>query len=217
MKIKLLLFFFLTGFLIRAQTIYLKTGKNYTNYRFENLNGSSTNLFFSDSGNSYAIGITTPFPNKKFNRKGKTSPIIYDLGLTLNSYNSMLGIQGVSFSWNTDFISLTNSFSYKFFISKHFNFDLKAGIGVGGLIHGRESANGVLYDLKRAEDFKGFLFSGSYGIQFCFNATDNIGVSLGFEKLQSLNTSTVYPNNFLMDSKQFLLGVHFKILNKFSN
>lgn len=208
----ILFFSVFSCFLSTAQSFYLRSGKNYTKFKFDYSTGSSTELLVVDYGNTHAIGFSTPFPSKRVNSKGKQSPFSIELGLILNNFSSSVGIQNASYSWKTNYLSFTNTFLVSLFRTKRLAFDLRTGFNVGGLIYGKENINGVIYDLSKVPDFKGLQFSGSAGLQLSFQATDNIGVTLGYDNLKSINTSTQYPDFFLMDTQQVLFGVNFKIL-----
>jgi hypothetical protein len=208
---------FITQFSMNAQSFYLKTGRNFTNYTFTDAQGTTTKLLLPDMGNSYIIGFATAFPNNKLNHNGEHSRFSYEFGMSLDEYNSAVGVTGSSLKWKTEYAGLNNAFLFSLLKTKFFVFDAKVGLNIGGIVYGKEEINGIIHDLKDIDGFRGILFCSNLGIQVKFLASENGYITLGYENRRSLNTTTVYPEKFSMESNQVSIGVYFKIKNSNPN
>ena len=87
-----------------SQSFFIKSGKNFTNYKYESsMLGTSVKLN-SDSGNFYEIGASFPLKvNKKFT---------YEFGVVLNELNSVVGSPSKAVSYKTEYLGLENGILY---------------------------------------------------------------------------------------------------------
>jgi hypothetical protein len=100
---------------IQSQEIYFQTGKNYTQYDYKSDNDSNPNLQ-AGSGNFYEIGYQINLSNENFK---------YLVGLSLDEYNAIGGNQVSSYSWNTQYLGVQNTFSLAFVKKSGFEGDPK--------------------------------------------------------------------------------------------
>lgn len=202
-----LLFLFTVG-IIKAQEIYLFTGKNYTTFNLRN-EGQSANPFDKrGSGSSYELGVSIPIP---VSHLAFDNPLNYNLGLTLNQYNAEAGNIANTYEWKTEYVGIQNSVGYSFIKSNHLDLAVKGGLNFGTMLSGNQKINNSYYDLKSQKEFTGVVFTPSLGLQAKCNLSEYGYLSLGYNYSESTNLSNSSSKKLTLKTHQVLFGIHFEL------
>ena len=186
---------------IQAQEIYLQTGKNYTKYDYKSDTSSSPSLQ-SGSGNFYEIGYVMTLNNEKLK---------YAVGLSLNEYNAIGGDINSSYSWNTQYLGVQNTFSIAFVKKRGFEASANVGLGISTLIYGKQNLNGQYLDLSSQKEFSGIWIAPNLGLKASYNVDNDIYLSLGYSYSKSFNLSNSTDEKLSFNNSQIQFGVHFKL------
>ena len=184
---------------IHSQEIYLQTGKNYTKYDYDSNTSSSPNLQ-SGSGNFYEIGYVMTLNNEKLQ---------YAVGLSLNEYNAIGGNAVSSYSWNTQYLGVQNTFSIAFVKKSGFQAAANGGLGISTLIYGKQNINGEYLDLSSQKEFSGLWIAPNLGLKASYNVDNDIYLSLGYSYSKSFNVSNSTDEKLSFNNSQIQFGVHF--------
>ena len=184
---------------IQAQEIYLQTGKNYTKYDYKS-DTSSTPSLQSGSGNFYEIGYVMTLNNEKLK---------YAVGLSLNEYNAIGGDINSSYSWNTQYLGVQNTFSIAFVKKRGFEASANVGLGISTLIYGKQNLNGQYLDLSSQKEFSGIWIAPNLGLKASYNVDNDIYLSLGYSYSKSFNLSNSTDEKLSFNNSQIQFGVHF--------
>jgi hypothetical protein len=190
---------------VYSQEIYLKTGKNATMYKYIDSDGGENNSFSTELGNAFEIGYS--FPLKKF--KGFS----YDVALTLNGFNSIVGIPSANIRWKTQYAGVQNAISFAFVKSRRFAIEAKTGFNFSTTVYGKEEIDGVVYDLKDLDGYKGVTTQALFGLEVSFYASKAAYLTLSYTYLNSFNV-VKYPASFVFDTNQIAVGVHLPLDTK---
>lgn len=188
-----------------SQKAYFLAGSNITSYSFKSSVGEMTTQLQSGTGSSYEIGYTSALKNQK---------IFYDISLTLNDYNAMAGTPANNYKWETKYMGVQNAISFNLAVAKSFRLMLNGGINLSTIIYGKQTSNGVVYDLMSQDEFSGVLISPFIGAQTRYQLNDLGYLSLGYSFSKSLNPFNVSPDKLSFNNNQILFGIHFNINNK---
>jgi len=186
---------------IHSQEIYLQTGKNITSYDYKSDTNSAPSLQ-AGTGNFYEVGYKMTLNNEKLK---------YAIGLNFNEYNAIGGDAASSYSWNTQYLGVQNTFSIAFVNKSGFQASANAGLGVATLIYGKQNINGQYLDLSSQKEFSGLWIAPKLGLQLCYNIENDMFISMGyaFSKSYSLTNSTQEKLSF--NNNQIQFGIHFII------
>jgi hypothetical protein len=184
---------------IQAQEIYLQTGKNYTQYDYKSNTSSSPSLQ-AGSGNFYEIGYVMTLNNEKLK---------YAIGLGLNEYNAIGGNAVSSYSWNTQYLGVQNTFSIAFVKKRGFEASANGGLGISTLIYGKQNINGEYLNLSSQKEFSGLWIAPNLGLKASYNVDNDIYLSLGYAYSKSFNLSNSTDEKLSFNNSQFQFGVHF--------
>jgi hypothetical protein len=184
---------------IQAQEIYLQTGKNYTQYDYKSGNDSSPSLQ-SGSGNFYEIGYVMTLNNEKLK---------YAVGLSLNEYNAIGGDINSSYSWNTQYMGVENTFSIAFVNWNGLQASANGGLGISTLIYGKQNLNGQYLDLASQKEFSGIWIAPKLGLTASYNVDNDIYLSIGYSYSKSFNISNSTDEKLSFNNNQIQFGVHF--------
>ena len=182
-----------------SQQIYLQTGKNFTQYDYKSDTNSTPSLQ-AGSGDFYEIGYAMNLNNEKLN---------YAIGFSLNEYNAIGGNQASSYSWNTQYMGIQNTFSLSFVKVNGFEGSVSGGLGIATLIYGKQNINGQYLDLSSQKEFSGLLLSPKLGLQANYNVDNDIYLSLGYAYSKSFNLTNNTPEKLSFNTNQIQFGVHF--------
>ena len=162
-------------------TFTFKSGINITKFQYKSpmgYNADAKNIQ-SDYGNWYFLGYSIPVLDQ-----GKNN-LKYEVGVSLGNYNSVLGTQSSYYNWKTLYTELGNSLSYSIINTKKVAVSPKVGVNVATILQGKEEINGVIYDLKKADGFRGLTLQSIIGIQTTLRASDITSVSVGYDYVYS--------------------------------
>jgi hypothetical protein len=188
-----------------SQKAYFLAGSNITSYSFKSSEGEMTTQLQSGMGSSYEIGYSSSLKSQK---------IFYDISVTLNDYNAMAGTPANSYKWETKYIGVQNAISFNFPVAKGFQLMLNGGLNLATIIYGKQTSNGVVYDLVGQDEFSGILISPFVGAHTRYQLNDLGYLSLGCSFSKSLNPFNVSPDKLSFNTNQILFGIHFNIKNK---
>ena len=200
----LLLIMLVSSFQLFSQEVYFLAGSNITKYKFKSSEGVMTTPLQSGTGSSYEMGYRSPLQEDK---------IFYNLSMTLNDYNAVAGSMASNYNWQTKYIGVQNSVSFNFPVSNNFQLVLKGGVDLATIIYGKQTANGVVYDLTRQDEFSGLLFSPFLGAQTKYQLSDFGFLSFGYNYSKSLNPFNGSPDKLSFHTSQIQFGIHFNINN----
>lgn len=186
---------------MQSQEIYLQTGKNFTKYDFKSDTGSSPSLQ-AGSGNFYEIGYLITLNNEKLK---------YNIGLSLNEYNAIGGNAVSSYSWNTQYMGIDNTFSIAFVNWNGLQASANGGLGISTLIYGKQNINGQYLDLASQKEFSGLWIAPNLGLKASYNVDNDIYLSLGYAYSKSFNVSNSTDEKLSFNNNQIQFGVHFML------
>lgn len=209
-KIFRLLFFICVSFTpIFSQSLYFKTGKNFTNYIFETSTSgiqSSTVRLQSDSGSFFELGAALPFKDTRFS---------YEFGVSLNELNSLVVSPSKAVRYKTEYVGLDNSVSFSVINTKRVLIDAKLGFGLQTIVFGRQEIGGVIYDLKKFGEFNGLFFRQSLGTQIKLLVSNQLNFSIGYDfHYDVFNTKNNINQSLLINNNQIKFGIYYKLDDK---
>ena len=184
---------------IQSQEIYFKTGKNFTQYDYKSDTNSSPSLQ-AGSGNFYEIGYVMKLNNEKLK---------YAIDLSLNEYNAIGGNAVSSYSWNTQYLGVQNTFSIAFVKKRGFEASANGGLGISTIIYGKQNINGEYLDLSSQKEFSGIWVAPKLGLTASYNVDNDIYLSLGYAYSKSFNLSNSTDEKLSFNNSQIQFGVHF--------
>ena len=184
---------------IQSQEIYFKTGKNFTQYDYKSDTNSSPSLQ-TGSGNFYEIGYVIKLNNEMLK---------YAIGLSLNEYNAIGGNALSSYSWNTQYLGVQNTFSIAFVKKRGFEASANGGLGISTIIYGKQNINGEYLDLSSQKEFSGIWLAPKLGLTASYNVDNHIYLSLGYAYSKSFNLSNSTDEKLSFNNSQIQFGVHF--------
>lgn len=186
---------------MHSQEIYLNMGKNFTQYDYKSGTDSSPSLQ-AGSGNFYEIGYVMTLNNEKLK---------YAVGLSLNEYNALGGDINSSYSWNTQYIGVENTFSIAFLNTGGFQASANGGLGISTLIYGKQNLNGQYLDLSSQKEFSGIWIAPKLGLTASYNVDNDIYLSIGYAYSKSFNVSNSTDEKLSFNNNQIQFGVHFML------
>jgi len=184
---------------IQSQEIYFKTGKNFTQYDYKSDTNSSPSLQ-AGSGNFYEIGYVMKLNNEMLK---------YAIGLSLNEYNAIGGNAVSSYSWNTQYLGVQNTFCIAFVKKRGFEASANGGLGISTIIYGKQNINGEYLDLSSQKEFSGIWVAPKLGLTASYNVDNDIYLSLGYAYSKSFNLSNSTDEKLSFNNSQIQFGVHF--------
>ena len=199
-KLLLLSLMFCTYQGMRSQEIYFQTGKNYTQYDYKS-DTSNPPALQAGTGNFYEIGYIMTLNNEKLK---------YAVGMNVNEYNAIGGDYTDSYSWNTQYLGIQNTFSIAFLNKNGFEASANAGLGISTLIYGKQNINGHYLDLSSQKEFSGLWIAPKLGLQASYNVSNDIFLSLGYAYAKNLSLTNSTPEKLSFNNNQIQFGVHFK-------
>jgi hypothetical protein len=199
-------------FNMKAQEIYISSGKNTTNFDYKSSNGTHENLNFrGGTGNYFEVGYVRSLINYK---------VLYAIGLTYNEYNSKASNYSTNYSWKTKYLGITNKISFN--LSKdysdcsHYGFGLRTFLSIGfntsRLTSGEQYINNYYYDLVGTKDFSGIIVQPFAGINSHYNVSRNFKLTIGYNFSKSFALLNDSDEKISFNNHQFQLGFQISIL-----
>jgi hypothetical protein len=186
------------------EALVLKAGRNFTQFNYTDKQGVPVkDLIQTDVGNWFFLGCDIPLYKNRYG----DSLFLYEFGTSIGDYNSNLGIKGANYKWKTSFISIENSIIYSIIKLENFNLSSKVGFNVGTIIYGKQEINGILFDIKNADGFRGVTFQGVLGVNIDLFPSREISYSIGYDIMNSLNTTVQAPEKLSLSTNRVWFGL----------
>jgi hypothetical protein len=179
---------------LQAQSIFIKSGRNLTNYKFGNATSESPFLQ-NEIGQSYEFGYISNQPSE--NR------FYYGLSLGLEEYNASGGQYSTNaLVWETNYANFKGLGYYRLYSNEKSAIAIKGGLGLATLIHGRQQINGARFDLLKQDEFKGLFLSPQLGLSYTFSIDKSISLLLDYDygRQFSLTNGTEQKLSFINHS-----------------
>ena len=186
-----------------SQNIYLKTGLNNTSYKYTSSSGERSSTIQSELGKAYDIGYNFPI--------GDRSGFSYDVGFVLNEYNAIVGVPNANLKWKTGYVGIQSTILYPIVTLDKFSIEAKVGGGVNTIVYGKEEVDGVVYDIRKNNDFDGAVFHVLLGLQTSLMASEYCHLSFGYNYSSTINTQKK-PQTFSLKTNQIMFGIYFTII-----
>jgi hypothetical protein len=135
----------------------------------------------------------------------------YAIGLGLNEYNAIGGNAVSSYSWNTQYLGVQNTFSIAFVKKRGFEASANGGLGISTLIYGKQNLNGQFLDLSSQKEFSGLWIAPKLGLTASYNVDNDIYLSIGYSYSKSFNVSNSTDEKLSFNNNQIQFGVHFML------
>jgi hypothetical protein len=194
---------------VYSQEIYFLTGKNYTTYQLRYQGAETVNqLDKKGSGSSYEIGLALPI---KVQRLAFDNNLDYIVGLNLNQFNASAGNQNNHYSWDTEYIGITNALKFSFVQTDHVDIAVKGGFTTATLISGSQKINNSKFDLHNQKDFNGIIVSPLLGLQAICNLSEYGYLSLGYNYSRSFSLTNTTEKKVSFLNHQILFGISFEL------
>lgn len=208
-KLIFTLLFTLTVSGVYSQEIYFLTGKNYTTYQLRYQGAETVNqLDKKGSGSSYEIGLALPI---NVQRLAFDNNLDYIVGLNLNQFNASAGNQNNHYSWDTEYIGITNALKFSFVQTNHVEISVKGGFTTATLISGSQKINNFKFDLHNQKDFNGIILSPLLGLQAKCNLSEYGYLSLGYNYSRSFSLTNTTEKKLSFLNHQILFGISFEL------
>lgn len=183
-----------------AQDFFVKTGINQATYKFKDSAGIPLDGLLPGVGNSYQLGFGLPL----FDYWGQ-----YEIGLTVDSYNASGGDSANSYSWNTSYGGIRNSFAFYPFDGE-FILGILGSFGISKIISGSQTLNNAQYSLHNHPEFSGLMIQPGLGLSLSYNLLKKGYLSFEYDYSKTLRLKNNLEEKLSFNTHRILLGVHFR-------
>lgn len=207
MRKQLLLLISLFCISAHSQSFFVRIGKNFTKFDYQNAQNTPINLN-SDIGNSYEVGCTFPI---QF-----SDSFHYEVGLQFDEFNSYTQAPVSAVTYNLQYLGLNNSLRIALLNTDHFRdrfaLDFKGGLSIYKYVAGKEEILGKIHDLQMFPEFSKVFLVANIGLHSKFMVSDDMYISLGYDRVLSfMNTGNTNLQTLSFTSNQIKVGVHFEM------
>ncbi|WP_213520430.1 hypothetical protein [Nonlabens sp.] len=200
---KALLTLVLLGFSnLHSQEVFIKTGKNSTEFNFSSPNNNPEISYRTGSGGFYEIGYLFNFENEK---------LTYSVGLTYNEWNASASYLDNSYTWETNYLGIQHIGSYQLYASTDLEVEVVAGVNTATIIRGDQFINTSYFDIKNSEEFSGIVVQPLLGASLKYFVFEEISLSLGYNFSKVYNLSNSTDEKLIINNSQFQFGLHIPI------
>lgn len=178
---------------LKSQSIFIKSGRNLTNYKFSSSVNETAHLQ-NEIGKSYEFGYTSNLAAKK--------RFYYGVSLGLEEYNASGSYFSNQLVWETSYANLKGLSYFTLYKNDRQRVAVKAGLGLATLIHGRQQINTSRYNLLKENEFKGLFISPQIGLSYNFaiNNQMNLLVDYDYANQYSLTNTSDQKLSFINHS-----------------
>jgi hypothetical protein len=205
---KQLLFLILSciSFNLKAQELYISSGKNSTSLDFKSTNGTAENLDFRKGlGSNLEMGYKYNFKNDLF---------VYAIGLSYNEFNAEASNYATNYTWETKYIGIINKISYNLsgrkaycYFGPDINTFMNIGFNTATLLSGSQFINNYYYNLTKNEEFSGVLLQPFIGLSAQYLVSRNFRLHVGYNFSKTFNVFNKATENTSFNTNQFQFGL----------
>lgn len=183
----------------KAQNMYFLTGSNFSTYDF---NQQMTTTLESGTGSFYEIG---------FSKKLKPKNLVYNVGINLNEYNAFARSTANNYEWNTKYLGVQNALEYRIPLMNYLGLIVQAGINISSIVYGKQSINGVYYNITKQEEFSYINIDPYARLQLALKLGDIGFMSVGYGFCKSFFWMNNTAEKLTITTNQLVFGIHFNI------
>jgi len=199
------------SFNLKAQKLYISSGKNSTSLDFKSTNNTARNLDFRKGlGSNLEIGYIYNFKDNLF---------IYAIGLSYNELNAAASNYATNYTWETKYIGIINKISYNLSGPKaccNFGLDIDTfvnmGLNTATLLSGSQFINNYYYDLTKNEEFSGILLQPFIGLSAQYIISRNFSLNLGYNFSKAFSVFNKAAEKTSFNTSQFQFGLQISLL-----
>jgi hypothetical protein len=196
---------------LKAQELYITSGKNNTSLDFKSTNNTAENLDFRKGlGSNLELGYSYNFKNNLF---------IYAIGLSYNELNAAASNYATNYTWETKYIGIINKISYRLSGPKaccHFGLDIDTFINIGlntaTLLRGSQFINNYYYDLTKNEEFSGVLLQPFIGLSAQYVVSRNFSLHIGYNFSKAFSVFNKVAEKTSFNNSQFQFGLQVSLI-----
>lgn len=188
---------------LKAQSIFIKSGRNLTNYK---LSGTTNTPVFlqNEIGQSYEFGYLSKQKDSK--------RYYYGISLGLEQFNATGGNYSPNnLVWETNYALVKGLGYYEIFEKSNHQLSLKGGLGLATLIHGRQEINGTRYDLLKQQEFNGLFVSPQIGASYRLKINNDISMLLDYDYANQFSVTNSSEQKLKFINHSLSLGFNVNI------
>jgi hypothetical protein len=185
-----------------SQEMYIKSGKNNTEFDFTSPNNNSEISYRSGSGEFYEIGYLFNLKNQK---------LAYSVGLTYNQFNASASYLGSSYTWETNYLGIQNILFYQLYETTDIKVLILGGVNTATICRGDQFINTSYFNIKNNDEFSGIVLQPLLGASLKYFISDKISLSLGYNYSKAYNLSNNTEEKLIFNNSQFQFGMHIPI------
>lgn len=195
---------------IAQESLSFKSGKNFTKFNYVDKQGNSPRgQLQTDVGSWYSLGYSKPLSKDSYGKPFFS----FESAISIADYNSVVGVKGASYNWKTVYASIDNSLKFSVINSNIVGIYTRLGVNLATIVYGKENIDGVVYDIRSADGFRGLTFQGVVGLQANLFPNKAVSYSLGYDYLSSFNSTVQSPEKLSLNSNRFWVGLNISINN----
>uniref|UniRef100_UPI00404795BF hypothetical protein n=1 Tax=Algoriphagus sp. TaxID=1872435 RepID=UPI00404795BF len=186
---------------VQGQDLFFKTGVNSTLYKFKDKDGVQLNSLIPKTGTSFHLGAGLPLLNDLLR---------YELGLTVDAYNSSNEDPFTNYSWNTTYGGVKNSLGF-FPLADEFAFGLIAHLGFSKILSGTQLINNSNYSIRTHPEFSGLMVQPGLGLAISYNFLNDTFLSLQYDYSKCFRFRNTQEERLSFTNNRLVVGVHIQI------
>jgi hypothetical protein len=206
-----------------AQEWTFQAGINVTNFSFQNSSGETLSGIKPGSGNSLGIQYqrswvdTTTLLLKStpaaiyFNQNPFLAKLLsrfqWGMGIQLNQFNAVGDAVNTAYSYQTNYIGISPSLSYKQYIYKGLSLQGAGILQVNLLLQGNQWVNNRFVDLRNDPQFNGIQSLTGYQVGISQKITENLQISIQAAQLASTSPISSQGTMLSLQPMQLLFGI----------
>ena len=168
--------------LLKAQSIFIKSGRNLTHYIFGN-NLNEIPKLQNGIGQTLEFGYTS--------KQTADKRLYYGFSAGLEEYNASGSIATINLVWETTYANFKGLGYYTLFYNDKHGVALKGSLGLATLIHGRQQINDTRFTLSKEDEFKVVFINSQIGLSYNMVINKDVSFRLDYDYGQQFNLSDI--------------------------
>jgi len=186
---------------VQGQDLFFKTGINSTSFNYKGEDGTLLNSLIPKTGTSYHLGTGLPLLNDLLR---------YELGFTVDAYNSSIEDDLNNYSWNTTYGGIKNSLGYYPLVDE-FTIGVVAHLGFSKILSGTQQINNATYSLVAHPEFSGLMAQPGLGLALSYNFLNDTYFSFQYDYSKSFRFRYTQKERLSFNTHKILVGIHIQI------
>ena len=194
---------------LSAQDWNYQAGINSANFRYQSPTGLAQKSILADAGLHHSILLNNRLIDSNKTKSKFLKKLIYQVGLSINQFNSVGETQGIPFSYSSTYAGIKLGIGYKSNLGKGFSLSYGGLMQINKLVLGSQKMGNQVFNLQGNVQFERIQWQLGGELKLVKKVNAQTALYTFFSEAWQLNTNQKDGSQFAINPTSFGFGIQY--------